>query len=132
MTPTRTRVFLAVLLGAFGVVAVPSTSLATHEVMRAREVRPNVYKWRDSSGDAVSHIAVPHRVRWRNPSGGVPHNVRFYRTPSGVSISRFSLAPGETKSRRIPKAGVYKFYCSFHGNVQSGNCTGMCGRIRGH
>jgi len=58
--------------------------------------------------------------------------VIFYRTPGGVNISRIRLNPGETKARRIPRAGVYKYFCNLHGNVNSGTCTGMCGRIRGH
>jgi plastocyanin len=133
MTPTRTQALLAMLLGGLAVVAAPGTSLATHEVIRAREVRPNVYRWRDNSGNNVTHIGVaPHRAKWRNPSSGAAHNVRFYRTPSGTNVRRFTLAPGDTKTRRIPEGGTYKYYCTFHGDVQGGDCSGMCGRIVAH
>jgi hypothetical protein len=131
---------LAVLLGAaLGVALVPSTSLATHDVVRARRVGPGDFRWRDSeTGSSQTHLfSTPHRLKWRNPSNGVRHDVTFYREPAGVNVRNIgNLAPGETKSRRIPRAsGIdrYRYRCTIHsGFDQDGICRGMCGRIVAH
>ena len=26
-------------------------------------------------------------------------------------------------------SGTFRFYCTIHGNVSGGNCTGMCGKV---
>lgn len=136
MTSLR-RKSLAVLLGAaLGVALVPSSSLATHDVVRARRVGPGDFRWRDSeTGSSQTHLfRTPHRLKWRNPSNGVRHDVTFYREPPGVNVRNIgNLAPGETKGRRIPEAGFYRYRCTIHsGFDQNGDCRGMCGRIRGH
>lgn len=136
MTSLR-RKALVVLMGAImGIAVVPSTSLARHDVVRARRVGPGDFRWRDSeTGSSQTHLfSVPHRLKWRNPPNGVRHNVTFYREPRGVNVRNIgSLAPGETKARRIPRAGFYRYRCTIHsGFDQNGNCRGMCGRIRAH
>ena len=136
MTSLR-RKSLVLLMGALVVVAlVPSSSLASHDVVRARRVGPGDFRWRDSeTGTSQSHLfSTPHRLKWRNPSNGVRHDVTFYRQPAGADLSRISnLRPGETKSRRISVAGVYRYRCTTHsGFDQEGRCRGMCGMIRAH
>ena len=37
---------------------------------------------------------------------------------------------GETVSHRFRRTGTFRFFCSIHGNVSGGDCTGMCGRVR--
>jgi hypothetical protein len=128
---------LAILLGAsLGVTLFPSSSLATHDIVRARRVGPGDFRWRDSeTGSAQTHLfSTPHRLKWKNPSNGVRHDVTFYRRPSGATVRNIGrLVPGETKSRRISVAGVYKYRCTTHsGFDQEGRCRGMCGKIRAH
>jgi hypothetical protein len=60
-----------------------------------------------------------------------------YREPAGVNVRNIgSLAPGETKSRRIPDAtgtDYYRYRCTIHsGFDQEGRCRGMCGKITAH
>jgi len=134
------RKSILVLVGALiGVAVVPSTSLATHDVVRARRVGPGDFKWRDSeTGSAQTHLfSTPHRLKWKNPSNGVRHDVTFYREPAGVNVRNIgNLAPGETKSRRIPDAtgtDYYRYRCTIHsGFDQEGRCRGMCGKITAH
>lgn len=65
------------------------------------------------------------RVRWRAVSGN--HTVRAYG-----GNWRFSkrIDQGEAVGRRFRQRGRYRFFCSIHGNVSGGTCTGMCGRVR--
>jgi hypothetical protein len=131
------RKTLVLLMGAVVVVAlVPSSSLASHDVVRARRVGPGDYRWRDSeTGSSQTHLfSTPHRLKWRNPSNGVRHDVTFYRQPSGANVSNIgNLAPGETKARRISEPGFYRYRCTIHsGFDEQGDCRGMCGRIRAH
>ena len=65
------------------------------------------------------------RVRWRAVSG--THTVRAY---GGNWTFSERINAGESVSRRFRRAGTYRFFCSIHGNVSGGDCTGMCGRVR--
>jgi plastocyanin len=65
------------------------------------------------------------RVRWRAVSG--THTVRAY---GGNWTFSERIAAGESVSRRFRRTGTYRFFCSIHGNVSGGTCTGMCGRVR--
>ena len=63
-------------------------------------------------------------VRWRSVAGS--HTVKsrgtnwtyFRNVPSGTSVAR-------TFNRR----GTFRYYCTIHGSVTNGVCTGMCGSI---
>jgi hypothetical protein len=128
---------LVFLIGAVVMVAlVPASSFASHDVVRARRVAPGDFRWRDSeTGSTQSHLfSTPHRLKWKNPGNGVRHDVTFYRQPAGANVSNIgSLAPGETKARRIADAGFYRYRCTIHsGFDEDGDCRGMCGRIRAH
>ncbi len=40
------------------------------------------------------------------------------------------LHPGtSTAPRRFNKRGTYRFYCTIHGSVTGGTCSGMCGKV---
>lgn len=65
------------------------------------------------------------RVRWRAASG--THTVRAY---GGNWTFSKRIAAGESVSHRFRRTGTYRFFCSIHGNVSGGDCTGMCGRVR--
>ena len=63
-------------------------------------------------------------VRWRAVDGS--HTVKsrgtnwtfFRNVPNGTSVTR-------TFNRR----GTFRYFCTIHGSVVNGVCSGMCGRI---
>ena len=63
-------------------------------------------------------------VRWRSVDGS--HTVKsrgtnwtyFRNVPNGTSVTR-------TFNRR----GTFRYYCTIHGSLVNGVCSGMCGRI---
>jgi plastocyanin len=63
-------------------------------------------------------------VRWRAVDGS--HTVKsrsanwtyFRNLPTGTSVAR-------TFNRR----GTFRYYCTIHGHVSNGVCTGMCGSV---
>lgn len=65
------------------------------------------------------------RVRWRAASG--THTVRAWG--GNWSFSE-RLRPGESTARRFRARGTFRFFCSIHGSVVGGECSGMCGRVR--
>jgi plastocyanin len=43
---------------------------------------------------------------------------------------RRRIAEGEsTPLRTFNAGGTYRFYCTIHGSVVAGRCTGMCGKV---
>jgi plastocyanin len=83
-------------------------------------IRGSGTRWRPSSVD----INRGDRVLWRAVSGS--HTVRAYG--GNWTYSR-SLSEGASVSRRFRQRGTFRFFCSIHGNVAGGACTGMCGRV---
>lgn len=64
------------------------------------------------------------RVVWRAVLGD--HNVMSYR--GNWDFNR-DLPEGTRVSKRFRHRGTFRFYCSIHGNVLNGDCSGMCGRV---
>ena len=65
-------------------------------------------------------------VRWKAVSG--THRVKAYGG-NWTFLSRL-LSPGDaTKARTFDRRGTYRFYCTIHGSVVNGVCSGMCGKI---
>ncbi len=121
MSTRWTRKLGVGLAAAIAVAGLAAPSLG--DTTRIKAVKKNGdWVW---SKDFVS-INKGDKVVWRNPSDGA-HNVTAY----GGNWSKSTvLAPGDTTSKRFRKKGTYKYYCSFHGSVENGQCSGMCGRIR--
>ena len=94
------------------VVAVGPVSAAT--------IRGSGTRWRPSTVD----IDRGDRVRWRAASG--THTVRAY---GGDWRYSKRISHGESVSRVFRQLGTYRFFCSIHGNLAGGNCTGMCGKV---
>jgi plastocyanin len=70
-------------------------------------------------------IHVGQKVRWTAVSGN--HTIRSY----SANWSYFrTLDQGTSRSRAFNSTGVFKFYCTIHGSVSGGICSGMCGRVR--
>jgi plastocyanin len=70
-------------------------------------------------------IHVGQRVRWIAVSGN--HTIHSYG--GNWSYSR-TLDQGTSRRRTFGSTGVFKFYCTIHGSVSGGICSGMCGRVR--
>jgi plastocyanin len=63
-------------------------------------------------------------VRWRAVNGS--HNVKS----RGSNWSYFrSLPAGTSVMRTFNRIGRFRYFCTIHGNVANGVCTGMCGVI---
>jgi plastocyanin len=78
------------------------------------------YVWSPKSREITRGSAV----RWRAVDGS--HNVKS----RGANWSYFrSLPAGTTVTRTFNRRGTFRYYCTIHGKVSNGVCTGMCGRI---
>jgi plastocyanin len=63
-------------------------------------------------------------VRWRSVNGS--HTVKS----RGANWSYFrNLPAGTSVARAFNRRGTFRYYCTIHGRVSNGVCTGMCGRI---
>jgi len=105
-----------------GVVAVLVVGLtaAASAPATAAVVRGGGTRWRPS----VVDVDRRERVRWRAVSG--THTVRAY---GGNWKFSKRIGPGQSVQRRFTRRGTYRFFCSIHGTVAGGSCTGMCGRV---
>ena len=73
---------------------------------------------------AVRTIAPGTTIRWRAVDGG--HNIKS----RGANWSYFRTLPaGTTRTRTFNRRGTFRYFCTIHGNVVNGVCSGMCGRI---
>lgn len=72
----------------------------------------------------VRDVARTTTVRWRAVEGS--HNVKS----RGANWSYFRSIPNGTSVKRtFNRRGTFRFYCTIHGNLVNGACTGMCGSI---
>ena len=63
-------------------------------------------------------------VRWRSVNGS--HTIKS----RGANWSYFrNLPAGTSVARAFNRRGTFRYYCTIHGRVSNGVCTGMCGRI---
>lgn len=63
-------------------------------------------------------------VRWRAVDGS--HTVKS----RGTNWSYFRNVPvGTAVTRTFNRLGTFRYYCTIHGSVVNGVCSGMCGRI---
>jgi plastocyanin len=118
----RGKHWMAVAL-AVAVTLVPTVTMAAPMVVKAKTVEGG-WVWRPRT----AHVSAPKRVKWKNPTGE-PHSVRFYKGPmKGV---RWLLLEGEAKTKKLKKAGTYKYRCDIpgHSKLKKGKCTGMCGKV---
>ena len=72
----------------------------------------------------VKSITRGTTVRWRAVDGG--HTVKS----RGANWTYFRNVPlGTSVARTFNRRGTFRYYCTIHGHVANGICTGMCGRI---
>ena len=63
-------------------------------------------------------------IRWRAVDGS--HDVKS----RGANWSYFRNLPnGTSVTRTFNRRGTFRYYCTIHGSVSNGVCSGMCGRI---
>jgi plastocyanin len=94
--------------------------VASADTFRVRGLFDDGFVWRPK----VRSIAVGDRIRWRAVEGN--HNVKS----RGANWSYFrDLPQGTAVARTFNRRGTFRYFCTIHGNVQDGVCTGMCGRI---
>jgi len=72
----------------------------------------------------VKSITRGTTVRWRAVAGS--HTVKS----RGTNWTYFrSLGTGTSVARTFNRRGTFRYYCTIHGSISNGVCTGMCGRI---
>jgi plastocyanin len=69
-------------------------------------------------------IATGTKVVWKAVSG--THSVTAYSPNWRKNVQ---ISTGDTTSFTFDQAGRYKYYCTFHGRVVDGVCSGMCGKV---
>ncbi|HEX4942533.1 MAG TPA: hypothetical protein VFW51_08355 [Actinomycetota bacterium] len=72
----------------------------------------------------VRDVARTTTVRWRAVDGN--HNVKS-RSPNWNYFR--SIPNGTSVTRTFNRRGTFRFYCTIHGDVANGVCSGMCGSI---
>jgi plastocyanin len=108
------RLAIVVCLSAIvGLAGVPSASASVL-------VKGSGTRW----SPAKVTVAKGGLVRWKATLG--THHVRAYG--GNWSFSR-ALPSGSSVTRRFRHKGTFRFYCTIHGALVNGVCTGMCGKI---
>jgi plastocyanin len=81
----------------------------------------------------TARVSKGKKIKWTN-RGSVTHTVTFYKKPSGSNLKGFSLSAGSSKKRTPDETGTYKYRCLIgtHSNLNDGQCTGMCGKLKIH
>jgi plastocyanin len=105
-------------------VAAGVLTLATMGVAHAgvaATIRGRGTSWHPSSVT----INAGQTVRWK--AVGATHTVTSY---GGGWSKNTRLNAGETTRKTFNNTGTYKFYCTIHGSVSGGVCSGMCGSVR--
>ena len=119
MEGRRNRIRLVVAVVAVAALALGTAGTANAIV--AATIRGSGTSWNPT------HVTINagQTVKWKATSGN--HTIRAYG--GNWSYSR-SLDSGTSRTRTFNNTGTFKFYCTIHGNVSGGTCTGMCGRVR--
>ena len=116
----RPRVALSVAVLLVAVLLLGSVASAATFRVRARFTDAG-YRWRPKT------LSVPtgSRVVWTMVDG--THNV----TSIGSNWSKRSgnIGPGGTTAFTFGSGGTYRYRCTIHSTLVSGNCNGMCGRV---
>ena len=111
----RARRLLVLLLATLAIgLTAPSASAATLVKGRAMRWHP-----------AIVSISRGGSVRWK--AVDVHHTVHSYG--ANWSYSKDLPAGTATAPRTFNRRGTYRFYCTIHGSVSGGVCTGMCGKV---
>ena len=107
----RGVVGLALTVGLLSA-AVPAQAL---EVVRGDGARWRPARVAVSRGEAV---------RWR-----AVFRAHVVKSIGAKWSYRKSIAQGDSVRRVFRKRGRFRYYCTIHGTVSGGTCSGMCGRV---
>ncbi|HET9672031.1 MAG TPA: hypothetical protein VFQ40_04200 [Actinomycetota bacterium] len=118
--PPRRRAGRAVAALVVSAAVLLPSGVASADTVWVRGLFDGGYVWKPKTRS----IAVGTTVRWKAVEGN--HNVRS--RGSNWSFAR-SLPEGTSVARTFNRRGTFRYYCTIHGSVQNGVCSGMCGRI---
>jgi plastocyanin len=119
MSDRRKRVIPALVLAAGLTLA--SAGIADAVTVRVRGIfNGTSFVW----SPKTRSVARGTTVRWKAVDGS--HTVKS----RGSNWSYFRNLPAGTSVRRtFKRTGKFRYYCTIHGSVSNGVCTGMCGKI---
>jgi plastocyanin len=118
----HTRRARALTTGAISLLLILGpVSSAQADTMRVRGIfNGSSYVWRPKTRS----IAAGTTVKWKAVDGN--HTIQS----RGSNWDYFrSLPAGTSVSRTFNNAGTFRYYCTIHGSVSNGTCSGMCGRV---
>jgi plastocyanin len=115
----KRKLVLALALAAG--LTLTSLGIAAADTVRVRGIYNGTsFVWKPKTRSIVQGTTV----RWKAVDGN--HNVQS----RGKNWSYFrNLPQGTSVTRTFNRAGKFRYYCTIHGSVSNGVCTGMCGRI---
>jgi len=108
----RTRIVACTAMIMVLATAVPAAAVTV--------VRGDGSRWRPATVSIARGGAVKWSAVFRS------HVVKAY---GGNWSYRRSIAQGDSVRRVFNSSGTFRFYCTIHGSVSGGNCTGMCGKV---
>jgi plastocyanin len=116
----RARI-VRIAVSSFAVAALALGSAGTAQAVVAATIRGSGTTWNPT------HVTINagQTVKWKATSGS--HTIHSYG--GNWSFSR-SLASGTSRTHTFNNTGTFKFYCTIHGSVSGGVCSGMCGKVR--
>jgi plastocyanin len=109
------------VVAAAALVALVLGQAGTANAVVAATVRGSGTSW------SPTHVTIDRgqTVKWKATSGN--HTVHAYG--GNWSFSQ-RLDSGTSRTHTFNSTGTFKFYCTIHGNLSGGTCSGMCGRVR--
>jgi plastocyanin len=118
--PNRKRKVIAVIAVAVGL-TLGTSGIAEAVTVGVRGVFNGThFVW----SPKVRTITRGTTVRWRAVDGN--HTVKS----RGANWSYVRNLPlGSSVARTFNRRGTFRYYCTLHGSLSNGVCTGMCGRI---
>ena len=117
MRRVRLAVVLASMLVMLAMVAPPAQALI---VVKASGTSFATGQFRPKS----LSVAKGTVVKWRAVEGF--HTVTAY---SRNWSKNSNLSPGNPTRFTFNRTGTFKYRCTFHSNLSSGVCSGMCGKV---
>jgi plastocyanin len=122
MSRTSARAGLALILALGPTLLLPASSQGETFKVRMAGSFPDFRYDPD-----VRRILKRDRINFKNPEDQVTHTVSAY---GGNWNFDKTLSGGENVIKRFRRRGLFKYRCRFHAEIKSGECEGMCGRIR--
>lgn len=122
MDRSLTRRARAVATGALSLLLILGPVGSAHaETRRVRAIfNGSSYVWRPKTRSIIEGDTI----KWKAVDG----NHTIQSRGSNWSFFR-DLPQGTAVTKTFNNAGTYRYYCTIHGSVSGGTCSGMCGKI---